>query len=62
MDTLLQIIQCLAYSVSFCVLVVNLRMMLTTYLPTKLNNWLEIERIHNQTAIAVTRDPWREIA
>ena len=54
MEIFAQIISTLAYNVSFCVLVVNLRMMLSTYLSARLHNWLEIEKIHNQTALAVT--------
>jgi hypothetical protein len=61
MEILYKILCVLAYNASFCVLVVNLRLILESYLTAKLNTLLEEKRIGYKAELLLERERWKEI-
>jgi len=61
MEMLYKILCVLAYNASFCVLVVNVRLILEGYLTTKLNTLLEEKRIGYKADLLLERERWKEL-
>ena len=64
MEFVYKILCVLAFNTSFCFLVVNLRLILESYLTLKLNTMLEEKRIDHKATLILAREqqrPWREL-